>query len=293
MDVPIYPTLTAEQTAVLLADSGSRVAVVSTRAQYDKVAQTRAQTGIEHVVIMDEEGAADAVLFSSLRPRSRRSPARPVSTRRHRLRPAPHDVRPDELATLIYTSALPASPRALCSPGNIASNINYSTAEFGFVDTDSCISFLPLSHVTARHLDYALYAQNVTVAYCPAIDNLPAAMTSIHPTIMVAVPRVYEKVREEVERRAALSPVKNRLFQRAVRRGSKYKEDVAQGLRPGSIAWKTADALVYRKIREGFGGHDPMFIAGGQPLSLDTARGMPASASAFSRATDLPGLRRS
>ncbi len=183
-----------------------------------------------------------------------------------------YDVRPEDLATLIYTSGTTGEPKGvMLTHGNIASNINYSTAEFGFVDTDSCISFLPLSHVTARHLDYALYAQNVTVAYCPAFDKLPAAMTSVRPTIMVAVPRVYEKVREEVERRAALSSVKNRLFHWAVSTGSKYKEDVAQGLRPGSIAWKTANALVYKKIREGFGGHVRYFIAGGAPLGLDTA----------------------
>ncbi len=268
VDVPIYPTLTAEQTAVLLADSGSRVAVVSTRAQYDKVAQTRAQTGIEHVVIMDEEGTADAVLFSSLiRDADARKAERATDFDRRA-----YDVRPDDLATLIYTSGTTGEPKGvMLTHGNIASNINFSTAEFGFVDTDSCISFLPLSHVTARHLDYALYAQNVTVAYCPAFDKLPAAMTSIHPTIMVAVPRVYEKVREEVERRAALSPVKSRVFQGAVSTGNKYKEDVAQGLRPRSIAWKTADALVYKKIREGFGGHVRYFIAGGAPLGLDTA----------------------
>ena len=268
VDVPIYPTLTAEQTAVLLADSGSRIAVVSTRAQYEKVAQTRAQTGVEHIVIMDEEGTADAVLFSSLiRDADARRNERDTDFDRRA-----YDVRPEDLATLIYTSGTTGEPKGvMLTHGNIASNINYSTAAFGFVDTDSCISFLPLSHVTARHLDYALYAQNVTVAYCPAFDKLPAALTSVHPTIMVAVPRVYEKVREEVERRAALSPVKKRLFHWAVSTGDKHKEEIAQGRRPGSITWKTADALVYKKIREGFGGHVRYYIAGGAPLGLDTA----------------------
>ncbi len=230
VDVPIYPTLTAEQTAVLLADSGSRIAVVSTRAQYEKVAQTRAQTGVEHIVIMDEEGTADAVLFSSLiRDADARRNERDTDFDRRA-----YDVRPEDLATLIYTSGTTGEPKGvMLTHGNIASNINYSTAAFGFVDTDSCISFLPLSHVTARHLDYALYAQNVTVAYCPAFDKLPAALTSVHPTIMVAVPRVYEKVREEVERRAALSPVKKRLFHWAVSTGDKHKEEIAQGRRPG------------------------------------------------------------
>ena len=117
-----------------------------------------------------------------------------------------YDVLPEDLATLIYTSGTTGEPKGvMLTHGNIASNINYSTAEFGFLESDSCISFLPLSHITARHLDYALYAQNVTVAYCPAFDKLPAAMASVRPTILVGVPRVYEKVRQEVERRASLS----------------------------------------------------------------------------------------
>ena len=267
VDVPIYPTLTAEQIAILLADSGARIAVVSTRTQYEKVASTRAQTAIEHIVLMDEEGTADAVLFSSL---IRDADARQTSRDTDFDRRA-YDVRPEDLATLIYTSGTTGEPKGVVlTHGNIASNINYSTAEFGFLDTDSCISFLPLSHITARHLDYALYAQNVTVAYCPAFDKLPAAMTSIRPTIMVAVPRVYEKVREEVERRASASPVKSRLFRWAISTGGRHKDEVAQGQKPGSLSWKLANALVYKKIAEAFGGHVRYFIAGGAPLGLDT-----------------------
>jgi len=268
VDVPIYPTLTAEQTAILLADSGARIAVVSTRAQYDKIAQTRAQTAIERIVLMDEEGTADAVLFSSLiRGADERKAARDADFDRRA-----YDVRHEDLATLIYTSGTTGEPKGvMLTHGNIASNINYSTAGFGFLETDSCVSFLPLSHITARHLDYALYAQNVTVAYCPAFDKLPAALTSVRPTIMVAVPRVYEKVRQEAERRASLSGVKSRMLKWAVSTGAKYKEEVAQGQTPGSIAWKSANALVYKKVQAGFGGRVRLYIAGGAPLGLETA----------------------
>jgi len=267
VDVPIYPTLTADQTAVLLADSGARVAVVSTRAQYDKVAQTRAQTDVERIVLMDEEGTADAVLFSSLIGDADKKTDRDAAFDR-----GAYDVQPEDLATLIYTSGTTGEPKGvMLTHGNIASNINYSTAEFGFLPTDSCISFLPLSHITARHLDYALYAQNVTVAYCPAFDKLPAVLNSVRPTIVVAVPRVYEKVRQEVERRASLSPVKARLLKWAVSTGSKHKDTVAQGQNPGSLAWKSANALVYKKVRGGFGGRVRYYIAGGAPLGLDTA----------------------
>jgi long-chain acyl-CoA synthetase len=268
VDVPIYPTLTAEQIAVLLADSGARIAVVSTRAQYEKLAQTRSQTAIERIVIMDEEGTADAVTFSSLiRGADARGTVRDAGFDR-----CAYDVQPEDLATLIYTSGTTGEPKGvMLTHGNIASNINYSTEGFGLCETDTCISFLPLSHVTARHLDYALYAQNVTIAYCPAFDKLPATMTSIRPTLFVAVPRVYEKVREEVERRATASPVKSRLFRWAISTGSKHKEEVADGRPPGSLSWKSAHALVFKKIAQAFGGRVRYFLSGGAPLGLDTA----------------------
>ncbi len=268
VDVPIYPTLTAEQIAILLADSGARIAVVSSLAQYEKVAQTRSQTAIEHIVLMDEAGTADAVTFSSLiRDADARGTIRDADFDRRA-----YDVRSEDLATLIYTSGTTGEPKGVVlTHGNIASNINYSTDGFGMgLEEDSCISFLPLSHITARHLDYALYAQNVTIAYCPAFDKLPAAMTSVRPTIFVAVPRVYEKVREEVERHATGSPVKRRLFGWAISTGSKHKKEIAQGRTPGSLGWKLANALVYKKIRQAFGGRVRHFISGGAPLGLDT-----------------------
>ena len=268
VDVPIYPTLTAEQTALLLADSGARIAVVSTRAQYEKVAQTGSQTAVEHIVLMDEAGTADAVTFSSLiREADARGNARDADFDRRA-----YDVRPEDLATLIYTSGTTGEPKGvMLTHGNIASNINYSTDGFGMNETDTCISFLPLSHITARHLDYALYAQNVTIAYCPAFDRLPATMTAVRPTVFVAVPRVYEKVREEVERRAGESSVKNRLFRWAISTGGKHKDEIAAGRTPGSPSWKLAHTLVFKKIAQAFGGRVRYFLSGGAPLGLDTA----------------------
>ncbi len=269
VDVPIYPTLLAEQIAPLLADSGARVIFVSTQVQYDKVAAVRASTSLERVVVMDEISVADAVPFSSL---IAGADARGAE-RDAAFDAAARAVRPDDLATLIYTSGTTGEPKGVrLTHGNIASNANYSTAEFGFAPTDSCISFLPLSHITARHLDYALYAQSVTVAYCPAFDKLPQTMQAIRPTVFVAVPRVFEKVRQVAEQKAAESGVKRRLFGWAVATGKPHAEEIAAGRTPSSLAWKLADRIVYRKIRAGFGGNVRYFIAGGAPLGLDTAR---------------------
>ena len=267
VDVPIYPTLTAEQTAELLADSGARVAVVSTKAQYDKVVQGRGRTALERIVIMDDEGTPDAVRFSSLMADADRATGRDAAFDR-----LAYDVGPDDLATLIYTSGTTGEPKGvMLTHGNIAANINESLAGFDIKADDSCISFLPLSHITARHLDYAIYSRQATVAYCGSFDKLPAAMAAVKPTVLVAVPRVYEKFRQEVERRAATSGVKRRLLRGALRSGAKHRGEIERGEQPGSVAWNLYNALVFNKMKHGFGGRVRFFIAGGAPLGLDTA----------------------
>lgn len=267
VDVPIYPTLTAEQTAELLADSGARVAVVSTRAQYDKIVQGREKTALERIVIMDEEGTPDAVRFSSLMAGVDEAIGRDAAFDREA-----YEVKPEDLATLIYTSGTTGEPKGvMLTHGNIAANINESLAGFDIHAGDSCISFLPLSHITARHLDYAIYTRQATVAYCPSFDKLPATMMAVKPTVFVGVPRVYEKFRQEVERRAGHSAVARTLLGWALAAGAKHKETIARGEEPDSLAWKLANSLVFRKMRAGFGGRVRFFIAGGAPLGLETA----------------------
>lgn len=267
VDVPIYPTLTAEQTTALLIDSGARIAVVSTRAQYEKVVQNRARTMLERIVIMDEAGTPDAVMFSSLIGDADKSTGRDAAFDREA-----YAVAPEDLATLIYTSGTTGEPKGvMLTHGNIASNINESLSGFKIEVDDSCISFLPLSHITARHLDYAMYTRQATVAYCSSFDKLPATMAAVKPTVFVGVPRVFEKVRQEVERRSSESGVKRRMLKWAIGSGAKYKETVASGEEPGAIAWKLANSIVFKKMRTGFGGRVRYFIAGGAPLGLDTA----------------------
>ncbi len=267
VDVPIYPNLLAEQILPLLNDSGSRAIFLSTRAQFDKIAPSRAATTLEHIVVMDDEPAPGAENFSSLIAGADDNTAHD-SAFEHTAR----QIQPPDLATLIYTSGTTGEPKGvLLTHGNIASNVNHSLHEFGLNSTDSCISFLPLSHITARHLDYALYAKDVAVAYCSSFDKLPQTLLAIQPTILVAVPRVFEKVRQVAEQRASESAIKRRLFAWALKTGARHKHKVAAGQNPSSPAWKFADAVVYKKLREGFGGRVRYFIAGGAPLGLDTA----------------------
>jgi long-chain acyl-CoA synthetase len=182
-------------------------------------------------------------------------------------------VGPKDLATLIYTSGTTGEPKGVAlTHGNIAANQNIAAADFNFSPADALISFLPLSHVTARALDYVMYSYGVQVAYCSKFDKLPEAMREIRPTVFVAVPRVYEKIRQEAERRAGLSPVKKRLLGWAVRLGAGHCDTVYDGRQPSSVLWKLASKLVYSKVREAFGGRVRIFVSGGAPLGIDTAK---------------------
>ncbi len=269
-NVPIYPTLTGGQIATLLQDAGCRIAIVSTRQQYEKLAAVRAQTQLDRIVIMDSIGAPEgAIPFSEVLAGAdeRGSERDPVFDA------LAHSVEPKDLATLIYTSGTTGEPKGvMLTHGNIAANQNYAGYEYSFDSNDVCISFLPLSHITARALDYVMFGSGAQVVYVAQFDRLPQAMREIKPTVFVGVPRVYEKIHQEVERRAAESAVKKRLLKFAVRIGAKHREVVYGGGQPSSRLWKLANKLVFAKVREAFGGRVRVFVSGGAPLGIDTAR---------------------
>jgi long-chain acyl-CoA synthetase len=269
-NVPIYPTLTGEQVAALVRDAGCKIAVVSNRLQFDKLNAVRSQTELERIVIMDPaappEGAIalSEVLAGADARGAERDPVFDALV---------SSVEPKDLATLIYTSGTTGEPKGVAlTHGNIAANQNFAAAGFNFNSTDSCISFLPLSHITARALDYIMYCYGAQVAYCSQFDKLPQAMKEIRPTVLVGVPRVYEKIRQAVEAKSGASPVKKRILAWAVKLGAKYRDTVYDGKKPHALLWKLAEKLVYSKVMEAFGGRVRVFVSGGAPLGIDTAR---------------------
>jgi long-chain acyl-CoA synthetase len=267
VDVPLYPTLTAEHIGYMLRDSGAKMAVVSSKEQYEKLTAAGDMPELEHVVVMDAGDFSGAESFTSLM-----EGAQGKQQRDAEFDALAKTARADDVATLIYTSGTTGEPKGvMLTHGNLASNLNVSTDPFGFTEKDSCISFLPLSHVTARHVDYALMCHGATVAYCPKFDLLPAAMKALAPTIFVAVPRVYEKIRQAVEGKSAASPVKSKILSWALRTGKTHRQETLEGMTPAGVGWKLANKLVFGKIREAFGGSVKVFISGGAPLGMDTA----------------------
>ena len=262
--VPIYATQTAEQVLYVLQNSEARVAFVSSRQQYEKLASIREQASLEYVVVMDEAPELASAIHMQSFLRDGQQGADPE------LDAIATAIEPDDLATLIYTSGTTGTPKGvMLTHGNIASNVSVSFDMFEVRRDDLSISYLPLSHITARHVDYLLQYHAITIAYCSNLDDLPRTMREVKPTFIVAVPRVYEKVYNQVQHK--MHGVKGALFKWALSVGAANRETILRGETPTSLSWKIANAVVFSKVREGLGGRARIFCSGGAPLGREIA----------------------
>src|SRR5581483_6508593 len=263
-DVPLYQPLSPEQVGFMLRDSGAKVVVVSTREQYDKIVNAGELRGLERVVVFDAGEFPNAEHLDKLLEK-----AGELETRDAAFDAKLKETKPEELATIIYTSGTTGDPKGvMLTHKNLCENLRHSTDDLHLVKGDSAISFLPLSHALARHLDYAIYAHGGYLAYLPGFDRLPAAMKEVKPTIFLAVPRVFEKVRQGVEGKA--QGMQKRIFNWALAQGRKQKKAIAAGKEPASLLWRIANKLVFEKIQCAFGGNAKLFVSGGAPLGKET-----------------------
>src|SRR2546430_3269878 len=204
--VPIYTTLTAEQTAYILGDSGARIVFVSNGEHLQKVLSIQDQTVVEKVVVMDKVDRTRASLMSDLMKAD-------ATDDNSQWDATGRAIEPDDLATIIYTSGTTGTPKGvMLTHGNMASNLVCSLSDFGVQRGMISMSFLPLSHVTARHVDFVMLHHGVTIAYVPSVEQLPQALLEVRPTIFVGVPRVYEKVHTKVDLQARGFP-KRQIYQ--------------------------------------------------------------------------------
>jgi long-chain acyl-CoA synthetase len=264
VDVPLYQTLTPEQVGYMLRDSGSRVVFVSTLEQYEKVVNAGELPALERVVVFDDGYCSNAINLGKLLEN-----APQLETRDAAFDAKLGQTKPEELATIIYTSGTTGDPKGvMLTHKNLCENLHHSTDDLHIAPGDSAISFLPLSHALARHLDYAIYAHGGYLAYLPGFDRLAAAMKEVKPTIFLAVPRVFEKVRQGVEGKP--KGMQKRILLWALKQGRAQQAAIVAGREPGSLFWKLANKLVFTKIREAFGGNAKLFVSGGAPLGKET-----------------------
>jgi long-chain acyl-CoA synthetase len=271
VDVPIYPTLPGEQIPYIIDDSGSTLLFVSTTAQAEKIGAVRQQMlTLRSVVVFDDSAAAlgDMTLAQlEARGAADESPERTATWEREA-----RAVKPDDLATIIYTSGTTGSPKGvMLTHDNIHSNVvaTRSLTEMG--TDDLALSFLPLSHIFEREGDYWILQSGATIAYVESVDLVPICMQETRPTLVLSVPRLYEKMYARVlENALAESGIKKRIFFWARGVADRWADEVLAGRQPrGLLAaqYALAQKLVFSKLKARTGGRLRFFVSGGAPLS--------------------------
>jgi long-chain acyl-CoA synthetase len=267
--VPVYATLTAEQTAYALRDSEACAVFVSTEHQLRKVQSIVSQTQVQKIIVMDQIQAPNDLAVPCVCMDQLMTPG--GSTLEIEIDSIARSVQPEDLATIIYTSGTTGTSKGvMLTHHNMASNIAYSLVGFDMRPGLTSVSFLPLSHVTARHVDFTMLYHGVTLAYCPFMENLATTLLEVRPTLCVSVPRVYEKIYAKTEMSARGFPTRA-IYQWALSVGRTNQATILAGQIPTSPSWKLANKLVFSKIRAGMGGNVETFISGGAPLGRELA----------------------
>lgn len=278
VDAPIYATLTPAQVLYILNDSEARAVVVSSPHQVRKVQEVRAQAKhLRHVILVEDvpaDLAKDTITFADVRARGREALAKDPDAVRKRAA----EVQPGDLATLIYTSGTTGDPKGvMLTHSNLVSN----TLGSGLVtDTlgpqDVALSFLPLCHVFERMSGhYLMLLKGCTIAYAESVEQVPANMAEVRPTVMSSVPRLYEKMFARVhEKVAGDPPLRQKIFRWAVSVGRENFRHFVEGTKPGlalRVKAALADKLVFSKIKARTGGRLRLFVSGGAPLAREIA----------------------
>lgn len=269
--VPVYPSLPSDQIAYILRDSVAVALFVSTVSQAKKVMEIRPELPQLRVVVSFEPtgGRADMTLAEL---ENRGSIGQTAdSIKRHRedaLR-----ARPEDLATIIYTSGTTGKPKGvLLTHDNLHSNTQAGIRVLPVEGKHISLSFLPLSHVferTAGH--YIMFAIGASIAYAESFESVPNNLREVRPTLVLAVPRVFEKVyARAVESAAAGGALKRRIFAWATRVGERWADVRLAQQTPHrllAIQHRIADRLVFSKLRARVGGRVQCFVSGAAPLS--------------------------
>lgn len=272
VSVPIYQTEGLNAVIHILQSSGSRVLFLHAPVlAEDLLARLAELPQLEHVVLLS--GQLGHPLVWSLE----RFLAAAAAVDGSAVEEALAAGVAEDLATVVYTSGTTGRPKgAMLSHRNILSNVEAAAQLFDIGPDDTCLSFLPLSHVFERMAGYYfMLHQGAVIAYAENFDSVPANLLEVRPTVLISVPRLYEKLYARVMERALSGPWLNKqIFFGAVRAGRARLRLELEGQRPGlllHLATVLASRLVFVKLRRPLGGRLRFFVSGGAPLAREIA----------------------
>ena len=267
--VPVYFNESAERMVYILNHAEAKILFVAGAAQLAKLLAIRGELEhLEHIVVAD---GGSSVPSEYLQYETLIASAGGADVASYRLRSS--QVLPGQLASIIYTSGTTGEPKGvMLTHNNFCSNATDVGCDFNLhSQQDVAISFLPLAHVYGRTLDYIYLFQAVSIAYVEVVEHLAQALKEVRPTVMAAVPRVFEKIYAKLmEQGSQQTGLKRKIFYWAIRTAEQTALWRCGETNVGPILkldWFLADRLVYSKIREGTGGRLRIVSSGGAPLS--------------------------
>ena len=269
---PIYPTLTAEQAAFIVADSGASVLVVQEAERLAELRELADQMpSVEQVVLLGEPdpSVAGVATLDEICARAGEGDTEAFESRARA-------VSPEDLATLIYTSGTTGRPKGvMLTHANITSNVLAALEAISFKGEYTSLCFLPLCHSFERTVDYCYFERGITIGYAESVHTVVENLSEVRPHVFVSVPRVYEKMLAAVQENVARSGgLTRRLFAWAEATGRKALPHRLAGTDPGGLLGlklAVADRLVFRKIKQRLGGRFEFAISGGAPLAPEVA----------------------
>lgn len=272
INVSLYTTLPAHQCEYILKDSGAKIFFVSTGLQLKKAVEVFEDCDelkevvafdipkLEHLMEEPYVKMFEDVLLEG---------GKHLEAHKDTIKKRVKMVQPDDVATLIYTSGTTGKPKgAMLTHNNIVSNVKAATQHIYWDDNDRLLSFLPLCHSFERTAGYyAMISSGVEVYYAESVDTVSKNMPEAKPTIMISVPRLFEKMYNLIVKSVEEgSDTKKKIFDWAVETGRKYSEGQRGFV---TLQKKIADKLVFDKLKERTGGHVRLFVSGGAALPPD------------------------
>jgi long-chain acyl-CoA synthetase len=271
--VPVYFNESPDRMTYILKHSGAKIVVVAGAPQLQKLLDCRERLPeLEQIIVADggPELPPECLHYETLV-----ASAGGSEIAAYRMRAS--QVLPGQLCTLIYTSGTTGEPKGvMLTHTNLCSNVTDSFPASGMKSgVDVALSFLPLAHIYGRTMDYVVLLSGITLAYVEDLNLLAQTLLEVHPTVLAAVPRVFEKIYARLmEQGSKNTGLKRNIFDWAIgvaNRAGPWRCGVKSASPGLKLQWVLADKLVYSKIRAGTGGKLGIVFSGGAPLSKDLA----------------------
>jgi long-chain acyl-CoA synthetase len=267
LPVPVYTSSTAAQAAEVFEDAGACWLAVGGARQVELARTVARQLGMRGLILLDDEGEAgpgevklSTLLEGSPSEGSLEAVAQGVAA-----------IQADDTVTLIYTSGTTGEPKGvMLSHTNLLHQCDTVDRFFDVGPEDCSLSFLPLGHIFERVWSAYLLTRGAEIVSVEDITQVPAMLREVRPTVMVSVPRLFEKIRQTVlDKVSTAPPLRQRLFSFAMRAGMDMgrlklaKGKASLGLK---LRHALADRLVLSKLRDAVGGSKRLLVSGGAAL---------------------------